>query len=56
MIHDATDPTNLVLLCGFHHHLLHQAHWHLAPDRDGGWTATSPDGHRQHHRRRRTSA
>ncbi|MGB5757457.1 MAG: hypothetical protein WBM50_11115, partial [Acidimicrobiales bacterium] len=25
--HGTTDPDNLVLLCWFHHHLLHEQHW-----------------------------
>ncbi|MFL6137477.1 MAG: hypothetical protein ACJ74O_06720 [Frankiaceae bacterium] len=47
---------NLVLLCAYHHHLLHENHWTLDPDTDGGWTATAPDGRTHHRHRRRTTA
>jgi hypothetical protein len=50
-----TDLDNLVLLCAFHHHLLHEGSWTLQPAADGGWTATAPDG-RQFHRKRKPAA
>jgi hypothetical protein len=57
-----TDLGNLLLLCAFHHRLIHEGQWRLDPDGAGGWTATAPDGRRLHRparrpgRRRRTRA
>lgn len=43
-----TDPNNLVLLCGAHHHLVHEGRWTISanpaldPGADGYWTFTPP--------------
>jgi hypothetical protein len=43
-----TDPDNLVLLCGAHHHLVHEGRWtisadpELDPGSDGYWKFTPP--------------
>lgn len=39
-----TDLDNLVLLCGFHHRLVHDAGWQLRPDGPGRWSFHPPDG------------
>ncbi|HVE63769.1 MAG TPA: hypothetical protein VNB94_08220 [Mycobacteriales bacterium] len=40
--------TNLVLLCAFHHCLVHDRGWTLDMDTSGDVTSTSPDGSRTH--------
>ena len=48
--HGKTDICNLALVCSFHHRLVHEHHWTLAPapptaeQPAGGWIATAPDG------------
>jgi hypothetical protein len=43
-IHDGdTKLSNLVLLCSFHHHLIHKPGWHVTFD-GHTFTATNPDG------------
>lgn len=42
-----TEPGNLVLLCWFHHHLLHEQHWSIEPLGAGHFTLTSPRGDSQ---------
>ena len=46
--HGKTDPDNLVLLCWFHHHLLHEQHWSIEPRGAGHFAVNSPPGHPQH--------
>ena len=41
-----TDVDNLVLLCGFHHRLVHEHGWGLRRGRDGNVAWTRPDGRR----------
>ena len=38
--------TNLVLLCWYHHHLLHEQHWSIEPLGGGHFTLEMPDGRR----------
>ncbi|HEX8768293.1 MAG TPA: DUF222 domain-containing protein [Jatrophihabitans sp.] len=40
-----TDATNLVLLCRYHHHLVHDTHHSVKLLPDGTVEATRPDGH-----------
>ncbi|WP_395152397.1 HNH endonuclease signature motif containing protein, partial [Ilumatobacter sp.] len=40
----STDQTNLVLLCWFHHHLLHEQHWSIKPLGGGHFTLQDPHG------------
>ncbi|MFK7916432.1 MAG: DUF222 domain-containing protein [Ilumatobacter sp.] len=42
-----TKPDNLVLLCWFHHHLLHEQHWRIEPLGGGHFTLQSPHGDTQ---------
>ena len=42
-----TEPDNLVLLCWFHHHLLHEQHWSIEPHGGGHFTLNSPRGDAQ---------
>lgn len=37
-----TDITNLILLCGHHHHLVHDFGWELVQTSDGGWALEPP--------------
>jgi hypothetical protein len=39
-----TEVTNLVLLCSYHHHLLHRPGWHAQLHPDGQLDITAPDG------------
>ena len=39
-----TEPDNLVLLCWFHHHLLHEQHWRIEPLGGGHFTLRQPSG------------
>ena len=39
-----TEPDNLVLLCWFHHHLLHEQHWSIEPLGAGHFTLNDPNG------------
>jgi len=41
-----TDPHNLMLLCGHHHRVIHDAHWHVEGDANAELTFTRPDGTR----------
>jgi hypothetical protein len=40
----ATNPGNLVLLCGRHHHVIHQVGWHLELDATATLTVKTPHG------------
>ncbi len=40
----ATEPDNLVLLCWFHHHLLHEQHWSIEPLGGGHFNLNNPHG------------
>lgn len=42
-----TEPDNLVLLCWFHHHLLHEQHWSIEPLGGGHFTLQNPTGDSQ---------
>lgn len=39
-----TEPDNLVLLCWFHHHLLHEQHWSIEPLGGGHFILNDPLG------------
>ncbi|MEP1126615.1 MAG: DUF222 domain-containing protein [Ilumatobacter sp.] len=39
-----TTPDNLVLLCWFHHHLLHEQHWSIEPLGGGHFNLNDPHG------------
>ncbi len=39
-----TSPRNLVLLCSYHHHVIHRPGWTLTMDADGTLHVTGPDG------------
>ncbi len=39
-----TEPDNLILLCWYHHHLLHEQHWSIWPLGAGHFTLRTPDG------------
>jgi hypothetical protein len=39
-----TATSNLILLCSYHHHLLHKPGWHAALHPDGQLDITAPDG------------
>jgi len=39
-----TKPDNLVLLCWFHHHLLHEQHWSIEPLGGGHFSLKDPHG------------
>ncbi|HVF19796.1 MAG TPA: HNH endonuclease signature motif containing protein, partial [Mycobacteriales bacterium] len=39
-----TDRHNLVLLCSFHHYLVHDRGWTIEMDTSRNVTITSPDG------------
>ena len=39
-----TDLANLALVCGHHHHLIHDNGWKLGPKDDGTWLLTRPSG------------
>ena len=41
-----TDLTNLVLICSFHHKLVHELGWRIERDRDGALRWYQPDGAR----------
>jgi hypothetical protein len=41
-----TKPDNLILLCWYHHHLLHEQHWSIKPHGAGHFTLHTPD-HRE---------
>ncbi len=45
-----TEPDNLVLLCWYHHHLLHEQHWSIQPLGAGHFQLTDPHGGRHHMR------
>ncbi len=38
-----TEPDNLILLCWYHHHLLHEQHWSMQPLGAGHFTLHNPD-------------
>jgi hypothetical protein len=40
-----TDAENLVMLCGYHHRLVHDAGWRMKPRNDGALEFVRPDGH-----------
>jgi hypothetical protein len=42
--HGETKPDNLVLLCWFHHHLLHEQHWSIEPLGGGHFNLNDPHG------------
>jgi hypothetical protein len=42
--HGETEPDNLLLLCWFHHHLLHEQHWSIQPLGAGHFQLTNPHG------------
>lgn len=42
--HGETEPDNLVLLCWFHHHLLHEQHWSIEPLGGGHFNLNDPHG------------
>jgi hypothetical protein len=42
-----TKPDNLILLCWYHHHLLHDQHWSIEPLGAGYFTLQMPDGRRR---------
>jgi len=42
--HGETEPDNLVLLCWFHHHLLHEQHWSIEPLGGGHFNLDDPHG------------
>jgi len=44
----STDRSNLVLLCAFHHYLVHDRGWTITMDPARNVTFTSPDGHRSY--------
>lgn len=39
-----TTNDNLILLCWYHHRLLHEQHWRIQPHRGGHFTLTDPNG------------
>ncbi len=39
-----TEPDNLLLLCWYHHHLLHEQHWRIEPLGAGHFQLSDPDG------------
>jgi hypothetical protein len=39
-----TEPDNLLLVCWYHHHLLHEQHWRIEPYGAGHFTLTDPSG------------
>ena len=39
-----TDLDNLIPLCGRHHHLVHEGHWHIHLEPDRSLVITQPDG------------
>jgi 5-methylcytosine-specific restriction protein A len=41
--HGCTDVDDLALLCRDCHILVHEAHYRITPNADGGWTLTPPD-------------
>jgi hypothetical protein len=45
--HGETEPDNLVLLCWFHHHLLHEQHWSIEPLGAGHFALNPPPNHPQ---------
>ena len=44
----STDRSNLVLLCAFHHYLVHDRGWTITMDPTRAVTFTSPSGHRSY--------
>ncbi|HEV8298756.1 MAG TPA: HNH endonuclease signature motif containing protein, partial [Acidimicrobiales bacterium] len=45
--HGPTDADNLVVLCGFHHHLIHNKHWRITGNPEHRTiTFIRPDGTR----------
>jgi len=44
-----TSLANLLLLCPFHHHLIHEGGWTLDRDDDGNWLFVAPTGGRVAH-------
>lgn len=38
----STDLANMILLCEFHHHAVHEGGWHISLDPDGTTTVTPP--------------
>ena len=45
--HGETEPDNLILLCWYHHHLLHEQHWSIEPLGGGHFTLHDPRGSTQ---------
>jgi hypothetical protein len=45
-----TDATNLIGLCWFHHHLVHEGRWNATGNADSQITFTGPNGHTLHSR------
>ncbi len=43
--HGHTEPDNLVLICWYHHHLLHEQRWRLQPLGAGHFQLHAPHGH-----------
>ena len=42
----STDSDNLVMLCGYHHRLVHDDNWKMIANDDGSLDFIRPDGHR----------
>ena len=41
-----TEPDNVLLVCWYHHHLLHEQHWRIEPLGAGHFNLINPDGER----------
>ncbi len=42
--HGETEPDNLLLICWYHHHLLHEQHWSIEPLGAGHFKLIDPEG------------